>query len=187
MHLMDESTRRNIQRFARRVLELGREAGVDTDREMAERLGIHPNTWTRYKKGTNAPDLAIITKICDEFDVSIGWLLDDHNIPIAVERTLQENERRGSGTPRITAIDVDLVDSLRYIATTVYRDAGQRLPPNQATREAAVLYNMLLERVSDITDDDEVAATLPQLKHILKRKLEQAGAAPGTGKRSVSS
>lgn len=42
--------------------------------ELAERLGVKPNTITSYETGLRAPSDAIVLSICREFGVSETWL-----------------------------------------------------------------------------------------------------------------
>lgn len=184
--MLDEKTKRNTQRFTRRLLELMREAGISTEREFAERLGVHPNTWTRYKKGATAPDLAIITKVSDEFGVSIIWLIGDHEDSLVVERAKSADGFTAPMPARVLTIDVDLVERLRAMAADAYREFGHKLPPNQAMREAANLYNEILDKVSDMTDAAEIESIMPNLRYNLTKRLESTAAEPGTGKRSAS-
>jgi len=52
--------------------------------------------------------------------------------------------------------------------------------------EAGHLYNELVARVRDISDQRSVAAMFPVLAESLRERLHQAAAEPGTGKREVS-
>lgn len=82
-------------------------------------------------------------------------------------------------------IDPALMEKLAKLASSVYREAGMKLPGERATVEAATLYNELIARVADMSDQDEIEATLPQLRHQLKKRLAEAAAQPGSGKRSA--
>lgn len=46
-----------------------------TERELAQALGVSPNTWTAYKKGKSSFGLNDIAKICDVLGVDSDWLL----------------------------------------------------------------------------------------------------------------
>lgn len=46
-----------------------------TERELANALGVSPNTWTSYKRGKSSFGLNDITKICDVLGVDSDWLL----------------------------------------------------------------------------------------------------------------
>ena len=43
--------------------------------EFAEKLGIHPQTLYLYEKGKRVVDVDLIQKICENFDVSVEWLI----------------------------------------------------------------------------------------------------------------
>lgn len=80
-----------LEHFGRRLLELMQHEGYKTEREFAVSLGIHPNTWTQYKKGKGAPDLQLITNLCDKYNLSIGWFLS----PDAYWTIEEDRIRRG--------------------------------------------------------------------------------------------
>lgn len=82
-------------------------------------------------------------------------------------------------------VDPNLMEKLARLVAAVYRDAGMKLPGERSTLEAATLYNDLASRVTDIADAEEVEAILPQLRYQLKKRLSEAVAEPGTGKRSA--
>lgn len=43
--------------------------------EFAEKLGIHPQTLYMYEKGKRVVDVDLIQKICENFNVSVEWLI----------------------------------------------------------------------------------------------------------------
>ena len=49
-----------------------------TQKEAAQRLNISPNTLNGYVRGNREPDLNMLTKIADLFEVSADYLLDHH-------------------------------------------------------------------------------------------------------------
>lgn len=44
-------------------------------KEIAEALQIKPNTYNRYECGVNEPDIAMLIKLADYFEVSLDYLL----------------------------------------------------------------------------------------------------------------
>ena len=85
-----------LEHFGRRLLELMRHEGYKTERDFAVSLGIHPNTWTQYKKGKGSPDLPLITNLCDKYNLSISWLLSpDANWSIEEDRLKRGFNTRG--------------------------------------------------------------------------------------------
>lgn len=45
-----------------------------TQKELAERLGVHPNQLYRYESGKNFPRPALLRKMCDVLQVEPSWL-----------------------------------------------------------------------------------------------------------------
>lgn len=71
------------------------------------------------------------------------------------------------------------------IITEAYSNRKIPISPENVAVEAARLYNELTSRAKDLSDRDEIEATLPQLRHLLKKRLDEAAAEPGTGKASA--
>ncbi len=83
-------------------------------------------------------------------------------------------------------VDLQLVDKLSRIVAVEFKNAGQRLPQEKIGVETAKLYNELLLLVRDVHEQEEVEAFLPQIRYSLKKRLAEAAAEPGSGKRSAS-
>ena len=71
------------------------------------------------------------------------------------------------------------------LVTTAHKKAGIRLPPEALVREVGTIYNEMVERVDDPTDAAEMQALLPWAEARLSKRLAEAVAKPGTGKRSA--
>lgn len=52
-----------------------------TQKEAAQQLNISPNTLNGYVRGNRQPDLYMLIKIADLFEVSADYLLDHHPSP----------------------------------------------------------------------------------------------------------
>lgn len=73
------------------------------------------------------------------------------------------------------------VDPLRFqlclgLVESEYRAAAIDLPPMAHSMEAVWVYNELVKRTVDPEDGDELEATLPQLRHLLRKRLDEARA-----------
>jgi transcriptional regulator with XRE-family HTH domain len=53
--------------------------------EVADRLGIHQNTYGNYERGARVPDADFIVRFCQEFALSYEWLLTGKG-PIRAEK-----------------------------------------------------------------------------------------------------
>ena len=54
--------------------------------EIAERLGISKSTYGRYERNETVPDLNMLEKIANEYEISIGSLLSDDKIIFSNEQ-----------------------------------------------------------------------------------------------------
>ena len=75
------------------------------------------------------------------------------------------------------------VDPLRFqlcltLVAQEYRDAAIDLPQMAQSMEAVWVYNELTKRTVDPEDGDELEATLPQLRHLLRKRPVDAQTSP---------
>ena len=77
------------------------------------------------------------------------------------------------------------VDPLRFqlcltLVAEEYRDAQIDLPRMAQSMEAVWVYNELTKRTVDPEDGDELEATLPLLRHLLRKRLSdvRSGGSP---------
>jgi transcriptional regulator with XRE-family HTH domain len=50
-----------------------------TQRQLAEKVSVHPNAIGEYERGTVAPSFFIMVKISKALDVSLDWLAGGYN------------------------------------------------------------------------------------------------------------
>ncbi|TYZ19952.1 helix-turn-helix domain-containing protein [Selenomonas ruminis] len=63
--------------FTKRLRALREDSDIK-QKEIAEALQIKPNTYNRYECGVNEPDIDMLIKLADYFEVSLDFLLDHH-------------------------------------------------------------------------------------------------------------
>lgn len=158
--------------FGQRLTAVRRSLGYEARLAFSQLLGMHPDTLGGYERGDTEPSMEFLAMYRQRFGVNISWL-------VTGEGSMFDDP--SLAPPQ--AVDPTLLEKLARLVSSVYRDAGIKLPGERHTVEAASLYNELIVRVSDLGDPDEIEATLPQLRHQLKKRLAEAVASPGTGKR----
>lgn len=84
------------------------------------------------------------------------------------------------------AFDIVLLQRIGDEVQATLIELKQKAPTRAVTAEAGRLYNELLQMVSDIRDEELVEAVLPVIRARFKKRLQQAAADPGSGKRSAS-
>lgn len=155
-------------RFMARLKEL---QGDLKDAAFARRAGIPPSTIKQWEKGS-FPSIAIASKIAAAFDVTVDWLSGIDDRPI--------------GDGKAEVLNSELFNELGKIVVREHKAAGLVLLPEMVAPEAGQLYNELVARVRDISDQRSVKAMLPVLAESLRNRLREAAAAPGSGKREAS-
>lgn len=147
----------------------------DPDRTaFAEQLGIGKSALAFYERGERTPDANVLLGYQQAFHIDMNWLVSGKG---DVFETAKDNLSNSA------EIQADIIRTLARLAERIHKEAGIKLRPEDITVEATTLYNDLCKRVDDLTDQEEVEATLPQLELRLKKKVRDAAAAPGTGKR----
>ena len=62
--------------FGSRLKELRMERGIRQD-DLAELMGVTVGTVSKWERDIRKPDFPMLDKLCDEFKVTIGYLLGE--------------------------------------------------------------------------------------------------------------
>lgn len=175
--------------------------------------GIARRTIGSWLEGRN-PKPEALQKIAEAADVDVAWLITGAGEKYSVERLDREAEqdrqkaefnrglsnalkahdqRRLAQDPffamdvarRGPRFDITVLEKIARIVTLAYKEAHIQIAPEKVSVEAGELYNELMARVIDYADPREIEATLPQIEHLLRKRLSEAKAKPGSGKRSA--
>lgn len=60
--------------FAQRLKQL-RKSQTISEKDLAARFGITPRAWRFYEQGSREPNIELLIKIADYFDVSLDFLV----------------------------------------------------------------------------------------------------------------
>ena len=141
--------------------------------EFAAALGVSDRTLGNYIRGDYEPSFSFLMSLHRQLGVDINWLMTGEE---------------GDGRPQAAAayrLDPVILSRVSRMVAAAYKDAGIRLPSEALVREVGAIYNEMLDRVGDATDAAEMQALVPWAKARLSRRLAEAVAKPGTGKRSA--
>lgn len=102
--------------FAKRLRTLRAYRGINTAREMADRLGIDENRYTRYERAETEPDISLIIRICETLKVSPNALFLTHATSDAPHSGLlpESFDRDGERDP-LASISKHEIDVLKGI------------------------------------------------------------------------
>ncbi|MBA5776134.1 helix-turn-helix transcriptional regulator [Stappia sp. F7233] len=128
-------------------------------------------------------------QISGKFEVKLSFIVDVARATGVTVNWLATGEGKMFADPARSAgksFDAALLEKCARVVTAVHREANIKLPPEKVSVEAAELYNELMERLADPSDQEEIEAALPQLRHLLRKRLAAAAAEPGSGKHSAS-
>ncbi|WP_186386795.1 helix-turn-helix transcriptional regulator [Stappia sp. TSB10P1A] len=143
----------------------------------AERTGIPLGTLNKYLAGTSQPPFNNVVKLSQSLGRSLEWLATGEGEMLT---------DAGQAPPPVRAIDPALFRQVGRLVARVHKEEGVRLPPDALLGEQADAYNAVITRAEDPADPAELEALLPWLEARLRRRLQTAAAAPGTGKRPAS-
>ncbi|WP_255664094.1 helix-turn-helix domain-containing protein [Nitratireductor sp. B36] len=148
----------------------------DPDREViAQAVGVSKSTLASYERGESEPLASVLRAYNEKFGVNPTWLVLGAGDMFAVPPTRMERD----------ALEPAFMKRLAGIVNRIHREAGIRLRPEDVASETTSFYNELARRVDDLSDHEEVEVVLKQVEHLLKKRLSEAVASPGTGKRSA--
>lgn len=150
--------------LGRRLRDVRRQLG-DPDREsFAESLGISVRSLAAYERGDNEPSSSVLGMYKEQHGINLNWLLSGGGDMFADPAKAPAMSR---------TINLRLMQKLARLAREVHKETGGNPHGDAITIDAADLYNDLLTLVNNIDDVEEVDATLPRLRLLFKRKLQE--------------
>ena len=147
--------------------------------EFAEMLGVSAGALGNYVRGDREPSFEFLVQVGRVTGADMNWLVMGED---------EGSDGEGGGRTQTTAayrLDPVILSRVSRMVAAAYKDAGVRLPSEALVREVGAIYNEMLDRVGDPSDTAEMQALLPWAKARLSRRLAEAVAKPGTGKRSA--
>ncbi|MCQ9146184.1 helix-turn-helix domain-containing protein [Ochrobactrum intermedium] len=136
-----------------------------SDRQaLAAELGISKNSLAFYERGERTPDASVLEIYCSRFAINANWLLTGQGDMFADPAKAPAPSR---------TVNKQLLHKLARLAREARKEIGGGMHGETITEDAADLYNELLTLVNNIDDVEEVDATLPRLRLLFKRKLQE--------------
>ncbi|MCM0751914.1 transcriptional regulator [Brucella pseudogrignonensis] len=153
--------------LGQRLTDVRKALGYETRAPFAELLSIPLETLGGYERGIREPDSNYMAMYHDRFGIDLTWLLTGGGEMFADLSKAPASSR---------AINKRLMHKLARLAREVRKELGAGVHGETITEDAADLYNELLTLVNGVNDMEEVEVTLPRLRLMFKRKLqEQSG------------
>ena len=148
--------------------------------EFADALGVSHRTLGNYIRGERDPSFDFLVKLGRVTGADMNWLMMGEE---GGNGGKQKASRRQSAPAH--CLDPVVLSRVGKLVTAAHKKAGITLPPEALVREVGIIYNEILELVADPSDASELQALLPWAEARLKKRLAEAVAKPGTGKRSA--
>ncbi|APY14758.1 MULTISPECIES: helix-turn-helix domain-containing protein [unclassified Brucella] len=134
---------------------------------LAKVIGMPRRTLGDQISGKYEVKLNFIVEVARTTGFSVTWLATG-------EGEMFTDPSKAPAPSRV--VNSKLLHKLARLAREVHKEIGSKPHGDSVTEDAADLYNDLLSLVSNIDDAEEVEASLPRLRLLFKRKLqEQSG------------
>lgn len=196
--------------IAQRLMAARKELGYANREEFAEAYGAPKKTIEKYEQGHSKVPPQLMLWLRDRHNLNLTWLMSGEGamLDTVLTKALREAgsapdanlgdapsfdraiewfvKSAASGPARpVQEVSEELMETLARVVTASYESVGHRVSSEKVTVEATRLLNRLRNMV-ELADPREIELALELLKYQLRKRLQQASEAPGTGKRSAS-
>lgn len=181
MSEVEEGEDKLFRERVRDAIQAGGKSGI-----MSTKTGIPVGTLNKYVALRSVPSATNALKIAKAVGLTVEELASGRTVHGAggdSRIVIIEDEAAYEVRELETVVAPGLLEKLYIGVEQTYKGAGQKVPGHKIANEAAEMLNKLKRRVADINDDPVVDAVMPVLLQELKKRLAEARAEPGTGKR----
>ena len=89
--LVNEEVLYNMEAVHTKIKSLRKELGL-TQKELAEKIGVHPAQLAKYEIGLSTPSLGVLVKLAKYCEVSIDYIVFGHDREMSKRSKLQDQE-----------------------------------------------------------------------------------------------
>lgn len=146
-----------------------RESIGKKQREFATHLGFSAGLIGQIESGRSEPSRNFLLALSEHFRVNPAWILEGRD-PMVFDLPNPDKPPRAQPAPP-RGIDMFLFMFCENAVSQEYAAAAKDLDKVAHLSEVAWFYNELLARLADPTDGDEVEATMPQVRHLLRKRI----------------
>ncbi|QPC44597.1 helix-turn-helix domain-containing protein [Kaustia mangrovi] len=143
--------------------------------EAASAAGVAKSTLQSWIEGKADPSFEGLSRLAAKTGTSLDWLAGRNLGDIGGEESSPSSSTSG--------IQAEVFKEVSRAVARVHKEEGIKLPPDALSDELTRAYNALIERAEDAGDRDELLSLVPWLEARLRKRLREARAAPGGGKR----
>ena len=140
-----------------------------SQRQLAAALGVSQSFVGNIESGRSEPSRNFLLALSEHFRVNPAWILEGRD-PMVFDLPNPDMPPRAQPAPP-RGIDMFLFMFCENAVSQEYAAAAKDLDKVAHLSEVAWFYNELLARLADPTDGDEVEATMPQVRHLLRKKF----------------
>lgn len=134
-----------------------------SQQEMASALGISLRAWQKMERDEGVPSGETLLHF-HKVGINSGWVLSGYG------QMFTDPSKAPSAS---RAVDAALLYKLAHLARDVHKEIGSKPHGDTIVTDAADLYNEIITLVSDLNDKEEIEVTLPRLRLLFKRRLQE--------------
>lgn len=185
--------------LAARLRKVRKDSG-DPDRSVfADRLGISKNTIAFYERGERTPDANVLEAYHKLTNVDLNWLICGGPLTNDLAPTVSAKKKSSSELKKLVTVEREsdeysthlisynkqsefvlrpsyalLIKMLGDLIEDLYLKEDHTLNIKEFRENMQYALYLLHERVADPRDSEEIEAIFPQIRVLLKRKLQSA-------------
>ena len=137
-----------------------------SQRALGSQLGVSQGYISDIEAGRSEPSRNFLIRLQERFGLRTEHILYGDGDPLVDKDTIPSQKY---GRPNLLVLKI-----CGSKVQEVYADLGLSLASDTHFAEAVWFYNELLQRVKDPEDGDELEAIMPQIKNMLKTRVNQS-------------
>jgi len=105
--------------------------------EIADQCNVHLNTYSKYERGKQFPDVGFLLKFCEVLPVDLAWIIKGDN------NCRMDQKYSDALSPSLTTpegLDTDLLEQAITYSFDFFGDYMQIIPHDQLARAISILY-----------------------------------------------
>ncbi len=106
-------------------------------KEIADQCNVHLNTYSKYERGRQFPDVGFLLKFCDILSVDLAWIINgDKNFRV----DQKYSDVLDPSLTTLEGLDTDLLEQVVTYTFDFFGDTLQIIPHDQIAKAISILY-----------------------------------------------
>ena len=106
-------------------------------KEIADQCDVHLNTYSKYERGRQFPDVGFLLKFCEILSVDLAWIINgDKNCRV----DQKYSDVHDPSLTTLEGLDTDLLEQVVTYTFDFFGDTLQIIPHDQLAKAISILY-----------------------------------------------